>query len=499
MHIGILTDYPTPSFMSGPAIHTRFLTEKLRERGHEVTLMGPDTTDVVPTDGDEPTVLFKGFGFPTHPDVKIVLPWPPRHFSSPPRVDLIHGQTAQHLMYYGAWMRQMYRIPVVATNTVFMPVYSGHVLSDRLHAWKPARDWARGFAETTVDVSFAKVYNDVDTLIVQNRFLVDYWRDKGVTSTIRVVGRPIDPRKFDGPAGPDPFPAHFVRGKRMLVVCRQDREKALDQIIRVFGTRIAPRDPEFSLTLVGKGHYQDVLMRMAEESGYADRIWFPGEVPHQEVADWFRNADIFPYAAIFETFGNVINEAFWCGLPVVALDDRMGVAHQVEHGFNGFLVPPDRPETDETFARYCLELGRNDAMRRRLGENARRRARQVSHPDTIVRQFEEIYDEARENCFSQVPAPLAEAGGARRLHALVTRIGPWAKYNYMLLGLAGVATRVTGLRGRKAPVKLDDARTRRPAPAPVSILRGGTAGVRGEPAERSRAVARRRRRDPRAL
>ena len=489
MHIGVLTDYPTVSFMSGPAIHTRFLSEKLQERGYDVTLMGPKPPAHAPMNGTD-TALFSGFGFPTHPDVKIALPWPMNNFTDPPKVDLIHGQTAQHMMYYGSWMRQMFRIPVVATNTVYMPSYSTHVLSDRLNDWKPARDWARGFAEGAVDHSFAKLYNDLDVLVVQNRFIVDYWRNHGVETDIKVVERPIDPEKFDKPAWPDPFPEHFVKGKRLLVVCRQDREKALDQIIRVFGTRIAPRDPEFSLTLVGKGHYQDVLMRQAEESGYGDRVWFPGEIPHEEVSQWFHHADIFPYAAIFETFGNVINEALWCGLPVVAMDDQMGVAHQVEHGFNGYLVTPDRPDTDENFARYCLELGRNDAMRNRMAENGRRRTRERSNPDTVIRRIEAIYEQATENCHRDVPEPLVNASRLRQAKALVTRIGPWAKFNYMLLGLSGVATRMTGLGGNKNPVFQKDETIRRPAPAPVHILCGGGARVREEADRRSRAVAR---------
>jgi len=489
MHIGILTDYPTMSFMAGPAIHTSFLSKNLRKRGHEITLMGPKPPEYAPLD-DPDAALFSGFGFPTHPDVKIALPWPLKNFTDPTKVDLIHGQTAQHMMYYGSWMRQMFRIPTVATNTVYMPAFGGHVLSERLYEWKPARDWTRRLAETTVDGSFARLYNDLDVFIVQNRFIVDYWRKLGVTTDIEVVGRPIDPAKFDRPSNRDPFPSHFTRGKRMLVICRQDREKDLDHIIRIFGSRIAARDPEFSLTLVGKGDYQKTLMSLAEETGYGDRIWFPGEVPHEEVVQWFRHADIFPYTAIFETFGNVINEALWCGLPVVALDDRMGVAHQVEHGFNGYLVTPYRPDTDELFARYCLELGQNDAMRLRLGGNGQLRSRLVAHPDVVMRRFETIYEQATENCHRAVRTPLVNESRARQLKALVTRIGPWAKYNYMLLGLAGVATRVTGLNQEKALILQRDEEVRRPAPAPVSILRGGGATVREEAVRRARAVAR---------
>ena len=40
---------------------------------------------------------------------------------------------------------------------------------------------------------------------------------------------------------------------------------------------------------------------------------------------WYRHADVFVYTSLSETYGQVVSEALWCGLPVVAFVDDKGV------------------------------------------------------------------------------------------------------------------------------------------------------------------------------
>ncbi|MBM4370241.1 MAG: glycosyltransferase [Deltaproteobacteria bacterium] len=459
MHIGILTDFPTQSVQSGPAIHTRFLADRMRARGHEITLMGTDTTMVEEHRGPERLHVFRSFGYPTHPRVRLALPWPPERVLHPPRVDLIHGQTQTHMIHYANWMRRLFRIPTLHTYIVDLPTAAHVVLSDTLYNWKPARDWAYNTASGKLELSWVDMYNGSDVLIVQNRFHAEHWKERGVTSLIRVVGRPLDPARFDVPRVRDPFPEHFRKGRRLLVACRHDREKDLHVLIRIFGHRIAPVDPDVTLTLVGNGHYQDRLIKAAEATGYGDRIWFPGEVRHDQLAHWYRSADVFVYASISETFGNVINEALWCGLPVVALDDRLGVAHQVRDGHNGLLIQPGRRDTEGLFARAILDLFRHPEVRGRFGANAARLSREHTHPDAVVRRLEGIYEEAREHCLEHVRSALIEEPRSHQLAALLPALGTWTRYTSMLLGLAHVATRMTPRS--KAPVQES---VRRPPP-----------------------------------
>lgn len=456
MNVGILTDFPSMSVQSGPALHTRFLFEGLNRRGHDVTLMGPDTTDSAPAPGVK-THLFKGVPYPSHPHVKVVVPRPWKQLTHAPKLDIIHGQTNNHVIEWANWVRKMNRTAVINTHIIHLPTHSHFLLSDRMYDVPMFRDAARN-AATDVERDFARMYNDGDGLVVQSRFMVDYWRERGVRVPIWVVGRPIDPAKFSAQPGEDPFPEHFAVGKRLVCVCRQDREKNLEELIQTFDRHIAEGDPEVTLTLIGAGHDHDNLKAVAEKCRHADRILFPGEVKHARLVDWYAHADVFTYTSLSETFGNVVNEALWCGLPVVALDDEMGVAHQIADGVNGFLVPPNRTDTQQAFAERCLALVTNRPFRRQMAAEAISLARRTSHPDVVVGRFEKIYEEATAHAHDGVPNPLCNESTFQQRKALVAHTAKWARWNYGLLAVSNTIGKLGfGRKEHISDVKSDEA------------------------------------------
>ncbi len=471
MKVGILTDYPSTAVQSGPATHTRFLYEGLTERGHDVTLIGPDTGDVMPIDGPR-TVLYPGRPYPAHPKVKVVLPGPLRTMAAPPRLDVVHGQIANHAMEYSGWMRRLHRTAVLNTHIIHFPDYGHFLVGDKLYA-NPLVRLALEKTAWDYEREIARLYNLGDALIVQSRHMVEYWRERGVNVPIEVVGRPIDPRKFSRQPAADPFPAHFAQGRRLLLVSRQDREKGIDRAIEIFDRHIAPAEPDATLTLVGYGHEHAHLVRLAAEARHADRIWMPGEVAHDNLLEWYAHADVFVYTSLSETFGNVVNEALWTGLPVVALDDRKGVAHQIVDGVNGFLVPPDQVETDARFARGVLDILRSRTLHRQMAESAANLSRRVAHPNVVLSRFEAIYERAIQRAHDQVAEPLEDASAIRRNVSLARVCASWARWNLTPFAL-DAAMRAVGL-ARMAPTMTESAEIpldqRRPMPlhsAPIT-------------------------------
>jgi 1,2-diacylglycerol 3-alpha-glucosyltransferase len=440
MRVGILTEFPTVSVQSGPAIHTRFLHDGLTRRGHEVVLIGPDTSKQSPV-GDAEAHLFKALSYPTHPKVKIPFPWPLSQLTHSPSVELVHGQCNTHLVHYGIWLRKMYGTAVLNTHIIHLPTHAHFLLSDSLYknplVWQGMQQWA-----ASMERSFADMYNQGDGLIVQSRHMIDYWQQRGVRVPIEAVGRPINPHVFSQQAARDPFPADMPVGKRLLVVCRHDREKNLEQLIDVFDEQVAPADAGVTLTLVGDGFDHLNLLERARRCRHSNRIHFAGEVKHDRLVDWYAHADVFVYTSLSETFGNVVNEALWCGLPAVALDDRMGVAHQITANANGFLIEPHRTDTDERFAEAVLQLVWNRELRRHMGEQAATLARRMSHPDVILSRYERFYEQAVRRARSEVTQPLAHASRAARARAFARHIGAWAYWNSMLVGVGGTATKI---------------------------------------------------------
>jgi 1,2-diacylglycerol 3-alpha-glucosyltransferase len=449
MRIGILTEFPSPSVQSGPAIQTQLLKRGLEERGHSTVLMGPR----LPSNEGLDAALgheYPSVPWPTHPKVRVAMPGPSlRHLWNAPVVDLIHAQTNTMMSDYASWIRRMWHVPVLNTHVIHIPTHSHFVLSDTLYASATVRGTCRRAAEDA-ERRFARVYNDGDCLIVQNRNCVSYWRERGVTVPIEVVGRPIDPERFDVPAQADPYPETLTKGHRFLVVCRHDREKRLDHLIALFAAHVFPRAPEATLTLIGSGHEHLKLREQAAASDFPARFHFTGEVAHEALANWYRHGDIFAYASLSETFGNVINEALWCGTPVVALDDQMGVSHQVSHGENGLLISPDRVDTDLTFAQACLSLLADPELRNAMGKAATQRAKGTSHPDLIIARFEAIYERAEEHCRRVLPPRLCEAGRSAQLRAFAFHMSRWAWGHAAVLGLAYAAVNI-GAGRRLAP------------------------------------------------
>lgn len=263
MRVGIFTDFPSPTVQSGPAIHTRFLAEQLEKRDHSVVMLGPGVGSGGPSN-DRESMLFYGLPFMTHPNVRISLPGPYRNLTRRPPVDVMHGQTNTAQLEYAGYAHEMWGMPVINTHTVHLPTHSHFLLSDGLYANETFRKWWKARADATERV-FARMYNRADCLVVQSRHFVGYWRERGVTIPIEVVGRPIDPAVFSRPVRRDPFPEGFQRGKRLLVVCRHDREKRLDHLIDLFARQLAPSDPELTLTLVGDGHEHAALYGKARD------------------------------------------------------------------------------------------------------------------------------------------------------------------------------------------------------------------------------------------
>lgn len=458
MRVGILTDYPSVGHIAGPAIHTRFLKRTLEARGHEVVLMGPDTNGDDPVEGE--SHLYPGHAYPSMPKVKIPLPASWAQMWDAPRVDLIHGQTNTHMIHYANWMRKMWGIPVVNTHTVHLESYAHFMLSERLTRIPSMTRQVTKIAEA-VNSTFAEMYNAGDALVVQAAPLAEYWRRAGVTVPIAVIERPCDPAKFSRAPAEDPYPSHLRAGKRMVVVCRHDNEKRLDHLLRIFATQTAQHDPDVSLTVIGDGLAHPSLVELANRLPHRNRVHFTGLVAHSDLVDWYRYADIFVYASLSETFGNVVNEALWCGLPVIALDDSMGVAHQIEDGRNGFLIAPNRPETDGAFSAACLRLLNSAELRMRMGGVARELSRATTHPDVVASRLDGLYAEAQRHAAKRREPLLIERSVATQKASLAQHLGAWAGFNRALLTFARLGQMLDGGR-RSEPALPQAAHRRRP-------------------------------------
>jgi len=251
---------------------------------------------------------------------------------------------------------------------------------------------------------------------------------------------------FDRPLTADPFQPNFTRGQRLLCVCRHTREKDVDRLLRIFAQHILPNAPEATLTLVGDGPDHDSYQALARELGIRDRVDFPGEHPVTEMARYYRHADLFVYASLSETYGQVVSEALWCGLPVIAFHDQMGVSHQLQNEDVGRLVAPgpDRASADLEFGTEVVKLLANPQARRAVSDRATLLAHRRSDPELCVARHYAAFLEAREHC--------ARTWQPGTLPTRAVSLGRWSLFHGLLAGLGHLRKPATLNRhGRKQP------------------------------------------------
>ena len=276
---------------------------------------------------------------------------------------------------------------------------------------------------------------------MQCQALADYWKAFGLDVPLHTIPRPIDVKIFDHPLGPDPFNPAFKRGSRLIVVCRHAREKDIDKVIQVFASHVLPQIPDASLTLVGDGLEHGALKALAQKLGVAHRCDFPGEKPQKDLRHYYGHADVFAYASVTETYGQVISEALWCGTPVVAIDDKMGVAFQVKDGEDGVLVPSGQGQLDRLGDALVRVLG-TPGLRDKLGARAASRARERVAPDVVYGQYEAAYASAIEHIRAHPPEPFQRRSPLAWWKMFGSHIWPWT-------GLQGTLVAVASLRGAK--------------------------------------------------
>jgi 1,2-diacylglycerol 3-alpha-glucosyltransferase len=439
-HIGIINDYVKIPYANGSSFASQFLYRELARRGHEVTVLGPRDPGASSAELPRNAVLFESMPLHNHPGLFLALPSADALAKAVgAELDVVLAQTGSGLLDLGVWLRATAGVPLLCVNTIHLPSVYNVLLPDSLHSRADVTELFETELIPRVERLTANVYNASDGLIVLSEGLERYWRERGVRVPIHVIPRSVDPSVFDAPAGADPFPLEARRGQRLLCVCRHTREKSVDRLIRIFAERIAPFAPDASLTLVGDGPDHDDYVALARASGVAERVHFPGEYPLDQVVRFYRHADVFVYSSLSETYGQVVSEASWCGLPVVAFEDVMGVSHQIQSGMNGYLIPPgpDHTLADLRFAAAVNRLLDDGSERRALGERARHLAHERSDPDLAITRYFAAFLSAREHCartwqpsgFSARAVPLARWTAFHALLAGLGRVRPPAVLN----------------------------------------------------------------------
>ena len=183
--------------------------------------------------------------------------------------------------------------------------------------------------------------------------------------------------------------------KQVLFVGRISPEKGVHVLMDAFRA-VARRVPDARLVLVGPesaapaSYFSGIdleprtaalaplftadypsLVRSMIPADIAGRVEFRGFVPHYELAQLYRRADVLVLPSVVdEASGNSLIEAMATGLAVVATRTG-GTPEYVENGKCGILAEPADPDS---LADAIVRLLNDETLRRQMGQAGRQRA-----------------------------------------------------------------------------------------------------------------------------
>lgn len=175
----------------------------------------------------------------------------------------------------------------------------------------------------------------------------------------------------------------------VLFVGRLVYYKGVDTLLRAFRSVEDAR-----LLVVGDGPMRPSLETLARDLGLGDRVRFLGHVSPDDKVACYHACDllVLPATHRSEAFGLVQVEAMACGRPVISTDIDSGVPFVNQHGLTGIVV---RPADPDDLAAAMNDLLSDDALRARLGEAGRHRARELYSREVMLRDVLALYEELR--------------------------------------------------------------------------------------------------------
>ncbi|HEC82780.1 MAG TPA: glycosyltransferase family 4 protein [Thermoplasmatales archaeon] len=240
--------------------------------------------------------------------------------------DVIHSHSPGIIGLNAVIPSYKFRIPLIFTYHTFLNdslylIFKGrriqHIGEKLLYIW--LRWYFRRCSCIITPSNYVaneiKKFFDGDIKVLPNGIEIDFF-EKGNGEKIR--------RKYEGK-------------KIILHVGRIVREKNIDLLIKSAPLVLKKYDTIF--IIVGEGPARRELEEKVKGCGLKDYFIFTGFVSDEELADYYKSADVFVFPSTYETQGIVAFEAMSAGLPVVGAKAK-AIPEFIKDGVNGYLSSP---------------------------------------------------------------------------------------------------------------------------------------------------------------
>lgn len=365
LRVAVVTETYPPE-VNGVAMTLGRMVSGLHARNHRIQLIRPrqGAADSAAMRENFEEVLKPGLPIPRYDSLRMGLParqgllelWQLR------RPDVVQVATEGPLGWSAVSAAHRLRIPVASEFHTNFHSYSRH--------------YGVGWLKKPISAYLRRFHNKSLVTMVPTQQMCDELTAGGYRN-VRVVARGVDTRLFT----PERRSAELRRSwgagaadRVALVVGRLAPEKNLPVVLSAFAA-MRRVNPDIKLVFVGDGPERGALERRFPEYVFA------GMRTGEDLARHYASGDVFLFASLTETFGNVTLEAMASGLAVIAYDYAAARQH-INNGESGLLAPVDQ---ENEFIRLAEVVASDCVRMHELGRAARLCAERVD--------WEHVYDD----------------------------------------------------------------------------------------------------------
>ena len=209
---------------------------------------------------------------------------------------------------------------------------------------------------------------------------------------IFVVHSGIDPHRFKQASG-DHLLSEFDIGENQQVVINVAHlagHKGQKYLVRAI-PQVLAKLPDTRFFIVGQGELLDELKQTASGLGLKRELVFTGF--RNDVADFYRIADLFVMSSVQEGLGTAVLDALALAKPVVATDTG-GLPEIIQDGKTGRLVVPADPAA---LAEGIIEMLTRTEAAKAMAEAGRAMVQNFFSTDAMVENNIKVYEKVLAN------------------------------------------------------------------------------------------------------
>jgi glycosyltransferase involved in cell wall biosynthesis len=173
-------------------------------------------------------------------------------------------------------------------------------------------------------------------------------------------------------------------GTTFVYVGRFWAGKGLSFLLDAFAVLQRRLDEQVSLLLAGDGPEERNLREFCRREGVSN-VFFVGFKQRDELPNVYAASDIFVFPTLGDPFGQVVEEAMSCSLPVISTERAGQIRERLADGVEGFVIPP---ENSAALLDRMERLVVDADLRRKMSKASVRRVAQYT-PEYWAEQFED--------------------------------------------------------------------------------------------------------------